>query len=153
MKPQKKLLPLLLVIGLVTVLTNVAQAATESINVDAEKEVIRTVDLASGDFLSLSFTVTGPEPSKLHFYAILPNGNTSDYGNTSRFSIDFSTEVEGECHLHFDNTNSQSTQLITLNYDVVHYIFGIPQMIFLLIAITILLLFVVGGYIIMGKYG
>jgi hypothetical protein len=84
---------------------------------------------------------------------ILPNGTTSDHGEISQCTTEFFTDVKGECQLHFDNSNSSNAQLVTLNYDVEHFIFGIPQMIFLLIAIAVLLLLVAAGYIIMGKYG
>ena len=84
---------------------------------------------------------------------VLPNGTTSDQGEISQFTFGFFTEVTGECQLHFDNGNSSDTKLVTLNYGVEHYVFGIPQMFFLPIAITLLLLCVAVGYIVMGKYG
>jgi hypothetical protein len=153
MRHVRKLLCLLIIFSLTITLTEVAQAKTESINVEAGKELIRTIGLAAGDRTSVTFTVLGPAPSTLHFYMVLPNGTTSDHGEISQLTLDFFTSVEGECQLHFDNNNSSNTQLVTLNYEVEHYIFGIPQMFFLLIAITVLLLCVAAGYIIMGKYG
>ena len=153
MRDMRKLLCLLIIFSLTITLTEVAQAKTESINVEAGKELIRTIDLAAGDRISVTFTVLGPAPSTLNFYMVLPNGTTSDHGEISQLTLDFSTSVKGECQLHFDNNNSSKTQLVTLNYDVEHYIFGIPQMLFLLLAIAVLLLFVAAGYIIMGKYG
>ena len=42
--------------------------------------------------------------------------------------------------------------MVTLNYNIEHYYFDIPEIPFLLIVIAILLLCVVAGYIIMGKY-
>ncbi len=153
MKCHKRFLGLLLVIGLIIIVTNIAQAATQSFNVEAGKDVERIIDLAAGDLCSISLRVTGAETSKLHFYIILPNSTTIDYGETSQLTIELSTKVEGECQLHFDNTHSESAELVTLTYSTEHYIFGIPQMLFLLIAIGVLLLFVVAGYIAMGKYG
>ena len=153
MKLSRRILILLVIFGLMTILASVAQAKTESISVEAEKEITRTVDLAAGDRGSITFTVVGPAPSTLHFYMVLPNGTTSDYGEVSHFTVDFFTDDKGECQLHFDNSNSSAAQLVTLNYDVEHYVFGISQMLFLLLAIAVLLLFVAAGYIIMGKYG
>jgi hypothetical protein len=153
MKHSKRLLHLTVIFCLITILTCVVQATTESISVESGKENTRTIDLAAGDRSSVTFTVTGPAPSTVHFFMVLPNGTTSDYGEVSRCDIDFSTGVQGKCELHFDNGNSSGAQLVTLNYDVEHYIFGIPQMLFLLLAIAVLLLFVVAGYIVMGKYG
>jgi hypothetical protein len=153
MKPKNRHLLHLVVLSVLVIMVGIAQAKTESISVEPGKELTRTINLASGDRTLISFTVLGPAPSSLNFYIILPDGTTSDYGETSQFKTDFFTSVEGECQLTFDNSNSSDPKLVTLNYEVEHYILGIPQMIFLLIAIAILLLFVVAGYIIMGKYG
>jgi hypothetical protein len=153
MRHLRNMLYLLIIFSLTITLTEVAQAKTESINVEPGKELTRTIDLAAGDRTSITFTVLGPAPSTLHFYIVLPNGTTSDHGEISQLTLDFFTDVKGECQLHFDNSNSSNPQLVTLNYDVEHYIFGIPQMLFLLLAIGVLLLFVAAGYIIMGKYG
>jgi len=153
MKLCHRSLHLSLFFFLLIVLTGVAQAKTESFNVEPGKELTRAVNLADGDRISIAFTVTGAAPGTLHFYMILPNGTTRDLGETSKFTLEFFTSVEGECQLHFDNSNSSNEQLVTLNYDIEHFIFGIPQMIFLLFAIAVLLLFVVAGYMIMGKYG
>jgi hypothetical protein len=153
MKLSKKPLYLLIIISLIVILTSTVYAIPESINVEPHKEITRTIDLATGDRTSITVKVLGPAPSTIHFYMVLPNGTTDDRGDLSECELSFSTDVKGECQLHFDNVNSSNTQLVTLNYDVEHFIFGIPQMIFLLIVITVLLLFVAAGYIAMGKYG
>ncbi|HLC00906.1 MAG TPA: emp24/gp25L/p24 family protein [Candidatus Bathyarchaeia archaeon] len=153
MRHSRKPLCLLIILSLTLILTEVAQAKTESINVEPGKEVTRTINLASGDRITITFTVLGPDPSTIHFYMVLPNGTTSDHGEISQYTIAFFTDVKGECRLHFDNSNSSSAQLVTLNYEVEHDIFGIPQMFFLLISITVLLAFVAVGYMLMGKYG
>jgi hypothetical protein len=144
---------LVIIFGLVVILTNTVYAAIESINVEPGKEITRTIDLATGDRTSITVKVSGPDPSTIHFYMVLPNGTTDDRGDLSHCELSFSADVKGECQLHFDNVNSSNAQLVTLNYEVEHFIFGIPQMMFLLIAITVLLLFVAAGYVAMGKYG
>jgi len=153
MKLSNRPLYLLVFFGLMLILAGVAQAATESINVQPGEEITRTINLVAGDRPSITFTVLGPAPSTIHFYMVLPNGTTSDHGEISQYTIAFFTDVKGECRLHFDNSNSSSAQLVTLNYEVEHDIFGIPQMFFLLISITVLLAFVAVGYMLMGKYG
>jgi hypothetical protein len=153
MKLPQKLLHVLILLCLIAVVSSVALATTESINVESGKEIARTIDLAAGDRTTMTFSVLGAAPSTLHFFMVLPNGTVCDYGEVSRFATDFFTDVKGECKLHFQNSNSSDVQLVTLNYDVEHYVFGIPQLIFLLIAIAALLLVAVAGYIIMGKYG
>lgn len=153
MKCHKRLLHLPVVIALIVIVANIAQAATQSFNVEAGKDVEEIIELQASDTLSMSLQVTAVESSKLHFYIILPNSTIIDYGDTNQLTIELSTKVDGECKLHFDNSHSESAKLITINYNIEHYIFGVPQMLFLLIAIGILLLFVVAGYIAMGKYG
>ena len=150
----RKPLCLLIIFSLTIFLTGLAQAKTESINVEPGKDLNQTIDLVTGDRTSLSFTVLGSSsPITIHFYIVLPNGTISDHGEISQFTFGFFTEVEGECQLHFDNGNSSDTKLVTLNYEVEHHVFGIPQLFFLLVAITLLLLCVAAGYIVMGKYG
>ena len=153
MKLPKRPMYVLAIFSLIVILTGVAQAKTESINVEPGKEFTRTIDLAAGDRTSIIFTVLGPAPSKLHFYMVLPNGTTSDYEEVSQCATAFSTSSKGTCQLHFNNSASSDSQLLTLDYSVEHYIFGVPQMIFILGAIAVLLMFAVSGYIIMGKYG
>jgi hypothetical protein len=152
-KLSKKPLYLIIIFSLIVILTSTVYAAFESINVEPGKEITRTVDLATGDRTSITVKVSGPDPSTIHFYLVLPNGTTDDRGDLSHCELSFSTDVKGECQLHFDNVNSSNAQLVILNYEVEHFIFGIPQMMFLLIAITVLLLFVAAGYVAMGKYG
>ncbi len=83
----------------------------------------------------------------------MSNSTTIDYGEASQLAIEFPANVEGNCYLHFANSHSETAELVTLNYNIEHSVLGIPQMLFLLVAIGVLLLFVVAGYIAMGKYG
>lgn len=150
----RPLLLLLVVVGLLTILTAVAEAKTESFSVAAGKELTQTINLNAGDRPSISLTVLGPAPSTLHFYIDLPNGTKDDYGEVSQTKIEFFTDPSGDCTLHFDNTGSSDPQpqLVTLNYEIEHYIFGMSSMVFMLVVITVLLMFVAAGYVLMGKY-
>jgi len=53
--------------------------------------------------------------------------------------------------LNFDN-NSSAPVFVALNYEVDHYILGMPEMIFVLAAIVVLLMVIVAGYFIMSKH-
>ena len=46
-------------------------------------------------------------------------------------------DVDGECTLNFTNTDQTEHKLVTLNYDITHYIFGMPQMLFMVILIAV----------------
>jgi len=142
----------LAVLTLMLALTGTAQATTLSLNVQAGTEVIRTIDLAAGDHILLKFSAVGDDPTALNFWGAFPNGTTIDYGEVSQREMSFVSEGSGQFVMHFDNRNSSSSKLVTLNYEVEHYYFGIPSVLFIVVAITVLLVCVVAGYIIMGKY-
>jgi hypothetical protein len=153
MKLPKRTVQLLIVLCLMVVAVRTAQASTLSINIKPGKSFVQTLQLAYGDQVTLSFRVLGSPPTTLHLSVVLPNGTTIDYGTKSQGSVSFFTDVEGECQLDFENNSTSDTQLLTLDYDVEHYILGMPMLLFVLLAIAVLLVFVVAGYIIMGKYG
>jgi hypothetical protein len=152
MKPFNRLVCLLAVFTILITTIAVVQAATESLNVQAGEDSVRKIDMATEDHVRIYFTVLSQSPSSFRFWIVFPNGTTKDYGESTSYNISFVSDVQGECELHFDNTNSTSNQLVTLNYEIEHYHFGIPEIPFLIIVIAVLLLCIVAGYIIMGKY-
>ncbi len=154
MKSAKWPLCLLVIVCLSATLTAFAMAKTQSFTMDAGKEfTLATPNLVAGDRFSVTLTVVGPVPNTLHFSIVLANGTAIDYGGISQRSIDLFADADGPFQLHFDNSNSADSQTVTLNYEIEHFVFGIPNMIFMLIVITVLLVFVAAGYVIMGKYG
>jgi len=152
MKSPRRLLCVLIVLASLIVPAGTAQASTESLKVQAGTDVVRTIDLASEDRVTLKFSAIGDVSSELRFWVAFANGTTIDYGETSEREMFFVSEVSGQFILHFDNSNSSSSKLVTLNYEVEHYYFGIPSVLLLIVAITVLLAGVAAGYIIMGKY-
>jgi hypothetical protein len=57
----------------------------------------------------------------------------------------------GDYTLHFSNIESSTDKLITLDYEVEHYIFGIPQMLFLVLIIAAVCATAIAVFILMGK--
>jgi hypothetical protein len=137
---------------LITMFVATVQAATESLNIQAGEDSIRKINMSAEDHIRISFTVLSQSPSSFRFWIVFPNGTTRNYEESTSYNISFVSGVQGECELHFDNTNSTSNQLVTLNYEIEHYYFGIPEIPFLIIVIGVLLLCIVAGYVIMGKY-
>jgi hypothetical protein len=129
-----------------------AQAATESLNIQAGEDSVRKINMSAEDHIRITFTVLSQSASSFRFWMIFPNGTRNNYEQSTTYNISFASDVQGECELHFDNTNSTDTQLVTLNYEIEHYYFGIPEIPFLIIVIGVLLLCIVAGYITMGKY-
>ena len=99
----------------------------------------------------IRFTVVGLSDSSLHFYITYPNGTEKDFGRRGDFHDSFVCDTEGKCVLHFSNTDSTEDKLVALNYEVQHYIFGIPQMLFLTIITVIVCVAAVAAFILMGK--
>ena len=151
-KPLTKTIALLAILALTISLAGSAQATTESLNIQAGKESVRTIDLGAEDKIRITFTLVSHTSGDFHFWMIFPNSTKRDYGETTQAKISFNSQVKGACEMHFDNTNSSDNQIVTLNYEVEHFIFGIPQIPFLLIVVTFFLLCIIGGYIVMGKY-
>ena len=130
----------------------IVHAKTESFNIEAGKEFVCKINVASKDKVQLTFVTTGQASGNLSFSMVFPNSTLINLGTVGQYSNSFTSDAEGTCELHFDNSNSSETTLVTLNYEVEHYILGMPQMIFVLVAIAVLLLVIVAGYIILGKY-
>jgi uncharacterized protein (UPF0333 family) len=151
LKKDFSLLVVIVVIS-VAILACPVLASTTTFNVPSGEELTRTIDLNAEDHVTLTFTAVGGGTDNLHFYMVFPNGTTLDKGSIAQFKMNFVADVGGLFELHFDN-NSTSTQLITLNYEIERYFFGLPAMIWLLMGIAVLLLFIATGYITMGKYG
>jgi len=119
--------------------------------VQGGKEETRSISLAVEDRVLIRFTVVGLSDSSLHFYTTYPNGTEKDFGRRGDFHNSFLCDIEGECVLHFSNTDSTEDKLVALNYEVQHYIFGIPQMLFLTIIIVVVCVAAVAVFILMGK--
>jgi hypothetical protein len=143
---------LLLILCLCVGIIGIAQATTQSINVEAGKERICKIDVAPNDRVQFTFSTIGQASNHLSFSIVFPNSTATSIGEVDKYSSSFTSNVKGICELHFDNTNSNELVFVALNYEVEHYIFGMPQMVFVLVAIVVLLLIIVAGYFILGKY-
>jgi hypothetical protein len=152
MMPMRRLCCLLFILALLVGSIGIVYAKTESLNIEAGKELVCKINVASKDKVQLTFVTAGQGSGNLSFSIAFPNSTVISLGEVGQYSTSFTSDAEGTCELHFDNTNSSETTLVALNYEVEHYILGMPQMIFVLVAIAVLLLVIVTGYIILGKY-
>jgi hypothetical protein len=114
-------------------------------------EETTVLDLIAGDHVLIQFSVIGTSENYLHFYITYPNGTEKDFGNVSSFNYNFICDAEGEYTLHFSNTGSAEDKLVTLDYEVDHYILGMPQMLFLTLIIVFICVAAVAVFIFMGK--
>jgi len=100
----------------------------------------RTINLSlqQTDGVSGSFSTVSDDGTGINFYVTDPYNNTIlHYDDVLQRSFSFTTEVEGDFQLHFDNSLSAAyRKTVSLNYDVTHYIMGLPQEQFLMIVIV-----------------
>ena len=149
---RKKAISYLLLSGLLLAFAvSLAKATSMNITVKADHEETRTINLAVDDRVLIRFTVIGQTTNTLNFSITYPNGTVSDFGNTGDVTYNFVCSKEGECVLHFLNTDPTDDKLVTLNYEVDHYIFGMPQMLFLALVVVVVCVAAVAVFILMGK--
>ena len=149
---MRRLCCLLLILCLFVGAIGIVHATTEGFNVEAGQDFVCKIDVSPGDRVQLSFFTTGQESSDVCFSLVFPNSTVISVGDVGQYSTSFTSDVGGTCELHFDNSNSSAPVFVALNYQVDHYILGIPEMIFVLAAIVVLLMVIVTGYIIMSKH-
>ncbi|MEM3700772.1 MAG: hypothetical protein QXL57_07930 [Candidatus Bathyarchaeia archaeon] len=127
-----------------------AKATSTSFNVSSNQEITKTLQLKVEDHVLIHFTVVGGE-NAIYFILIYPNGTQIDFGKTGYFHYTFVCDLEGNYTLRFSNTDSSIDKLVTLDYEIEHYIFGIPQMLFLTIIIAVVCVIAVVSFIFLSK--
>jgi len=128
-------------------------AAVTSFNVPVGEEVTKTMNLAVEDHVSIRLTTVNQENNGiLDFKLTYPNGAVKvDYGNVGNVNYAFVCDVEGEYLLHFANVGSSEDVLVSLNYEIEHYIWGMPQTLFLTMIIAAVCVLAVVVFALMGK--
>jgi len=124
-----------------------------NITVHGGEEVTKPLTLAFEDRVAIKFTVVGgPSSNTLDFRLTYPNGTVKvAFDNVGDISYGFVCDEEGEYAMHFSNVGSSEDKLVSLDYEVQHYIFGMPQMLFLTIIIVVVCVAAVAVFILMGK--
>jgi len=133
------------------IIVQFAEATTMNFTVHGGEDVPKSISLAVEDRVLIRFTVVGPSDSALYFYISYPNRTVKEFGKVGYFHYPFVCDAEGEYVLHFSNIGSTEDKLVTLDYEVQHYIFGVPQMLFLTIIIVLVCVAAVAVFILMGK--
>lgn len=127
------------------------EATTLNFSVEGGEEVTRKLSLAVEDRVLIKFVVVAVYDKSLHFYMSCPNGTVCDFGSLGSFQYSFVCGLDGDYVLHFSNVGSNETKHVTLEYEIDHYIFGVPQMLFLTIVIVVVCVCAVAAFILMGK--
>jgi hypothetical protein len=142
---------LLVVVVFLVIFSGFAEATTASLTVKGGETVTSQISLAVDDHVLIEFTVVGDPDSTVVFSLLFPNGTVMDFGQVGVLSNSFTSNAEGNLTLRFDNTDSTDSKLVTLNYEVEHYFFGMPQMMFLTIVVILVCVAMVAGYIILSR--
>ncbi|MEM3726186.1 MAG: hypothetical protein QXK98_04910 [Candidatus Bathyarchaeia archaeon] len=128
------------------------EAAAVSFMVKSGKEETKTLNLSVEDHVLIKFNVVGSqEDNSLHFYFVCPNGTIRDFNRQGDFRYSFVCDLEGEYILRFSNVDSSVDKLVTLECEVEHYIFGLPQMLLLAVIIALVCVAAVATFVLMGK--
>jgi hypothetical protein len=134
------------------ILTQTADASSTNFTVDVEQEVTRTLSLAVEDRVFIHFSVVGGQfENTLNFYITYPNGTVKNYGAIGSLTCRFVCDKDGECVLHFSNADFSESKLVSMDCEVQHYVFGIPQMLFLTMVIVVFCVGAVAVFILRGK--
>lgn len=150
-KFKNNLISFLFLAILLAVIPQGAMATTTNFTVHAGEEITKKIILAVEDHVLIQFTVVGPPENALNFSMVYPDGTLKDFGVVGDFSYRFVCDAEGEYVLRFSNLHSSIEKLVTLDYEVEHYILGIPQMFLLTIIIASLCVAAVAVFVLMGK--
>ncbi len=126
-------------------------ATAVSFRVPAGNVTIRTLNLAVEDRVVVKFSVTGAPNSVIAFSIDYPNGTTEAFGNLGGLSHSFVCDNDGSCVLRFSNEDLTHDKVVALDYEIQHYIFGMPQMLFLAIFVVLICVAMVAVFILMGK--
>jgi hypothetical protein len=138
----------LFIVIVFAVLVQPADATAMYFTVPKGEETTRSINLVAEDRVLVKFTVVGT----LDFYITDPNGEVQiEYSRVDTVSYSFVCDEAGEYVLHFSNTDTSEGKLVTLDYEIQHYIFGIPQNLFLTLIIVLVCMGAVATFILMGK--
>jgi hypothetical protein len=126
----------LIILVLTAFFVGFGEAATLSLTVKQGEKMIQPISLVVEDRVLIQVKVIGGT-GLIQFSMTFPNGTVQNFGEVGTFTTSFVCDLEGEYTLNFTNTDQSENRLVTLNYNIDHYIFGIPQTLFLVILIGV----------------
>lgn len=149
---RNSVLPLVLFAVVIGLVVGSAYATTENFTVPPGSEVTRSLSLHKNDRVSIGFSVVGESANGFNFYVTDPHGDIIlHHERVGQKSLSFLAEMTGTYVLHFDNSHSSESKMVTLNYDIEHLIMGMPQAMFLVLIIVGVLIAAIATFTLMGK--
>jgi hypothetical protein len=129
-------LALLLLVGVLSCMMAAAKATAETFTLPAGQTTVRTVDLKVDDEVAGRIAVVG---GNLTFMVYGPVGNfIVPNATVVAQNFNFKAVEAGTYSFVFDNSLSTDDKTVSLNYDVQHYWFGMPQEFVLMLIVVFL---------------
>jgi hypothetical protein len=142
---------ILIFLALLAVFVGLGQAMTTTLIVKGGEELTYPIALVVEDRVLIQFAAIGEPASILHFSIIFPNSTEIDFGEVGKASYSFICDAEGEYMLKFVNNDQNIDKHLTLNYEIQHYVFGIPSMLLLALIIVLACVGGVFAFVILGR--
>jgi len=141
----------LIIIVSLFIFIGISVAENASFTVQPQKEHVITLSLHETDSVSGSFSVVSDDETGINFYVNDPENKTVlRYDNVSQKSFTFTAQLTGDYQLHFDNSvSSVYSKNVVLNYNITHYIMGMPQEQFLFIVTAAVALIGILAYLVL----
>jgi hypothetical protein len=115
-------------------LAGIVSAYSDTFELPAKDSVKREVNLNADDVVSGRVAIVG---LAINFSVSDPDDVVvSNYTVDGPLDFSFTAAKAGKYQFHFENWFSDDVKFITLNYNVQHYIFGLPQEFALLLIIV-----------------
>ena len=152
MMKHKIVIHIILGLVLVTFFVIPSWATTLSITVPAGEQVNQIMELKVNDHVRIQFNVLGTDNSYISFSLVYPNSTELNFGEGVSFSYNFICESKGEYRMHFINNDLAENKLVTLNYEIESYMFGMPQTQFLIIFIAVICVVMVAFYSLLSPH-
>lgn len=141
----------LLIMPTLLMFVGFAQATVLTLTIQNGETMTYPIELAIDDHVLIQFTVTGQAANTIHFSMISPNGTVRDFGDVGNYHFTFICNAKGDYVFNFTNTDLTENKLVTLNYEIDHYIFDMPQMYFMTMLIAVICVGGVAVFIMLSK--
>jgi len=129
----------------------VAVADSANFTIQPQKDHTITLKLQETDSVSGSFSAVSNDDTGVTFYVNDPqNQIILRHSNVKQKSFSFIAKAKGDYQLHFDNSvSSVYSKTVALNYNITHYIMGMPQEQFLFLVIAAVAVIGILAYLIL----
>jgi hypothetical protein len=137
LNPRKRFSAFCIILIMIAIFVHFGGATPVSLVVKPGEEITHDVGLILEDRVLIQINAIGEGTSNLVQFSLgFPNGTIKDFGEVSSFHTSFVCDLEGNYTLNFANKDQTESKRVTLNYEIEHYVFGMPQMFFMVILIA-----------------